>query len=137
QAEDGIRYFHVTGVQTCALPICLLACTAFVPLEDVMAFLNKKRTLDDFVPEQRESLEQAIADLKAAPLYVAEASDLRGGITDVMATIVDVRSRYGADQKFVVFVDYLQLLVRDAHHTVEEVTNYTRELKLMAGRMDV
>src|SRR5690606_20553847 len=24
QAEDGIRAFHVTGVQTCALPICLL-----------------------------------------------------------------------------------------------------------------
>src|SRR5436309_12832947 len=23
QAEDGIRYFHVTGVQTCALPISL------------------------------------------------------------------------------------------------------------------
>src|SRR5690606_10355206 len=23
-AEDGIRYFHVTGVQTCALPIFLL-----------------------------------------------------------------------------------------------------------------
>src|SRR5690606_39795913 len=22
QAEDGIRVFHVTGVQTCALPIC-------------------------------------------------------------------------------------------------------------------
>src|SRR5690606_39717700 len=24
QAEDGIRDFHVTGVQTCALPICML-----------------------------------------------------------------------------------------------------------------
>src|SRR5690606_40297171 len=24
QAEDGIRDFHVTGVQTCALPICRL-----------------------------------------------------------------------------------------------------------------
>src|SRR5690606_40784235 len=24
QAEDGIRYFHVTGVQTCALPIFAL-----------------------------------------------------------------------------------------------------------------
>src|SRR5690606_7198320 len=24
QAEDGIRDFHVTGVQTCALPICIL-----------------------------------------------------------------------------------------------------------------
>src|SRR5262249_59443761 len=23
QAEDGIRYWSVTGVQTCALPICL------------------------------------------------------------------------------------------------------------------
>src|SRR5690606_39988045 len=23
-AEDGIRDFHVTGVQTCALPICVL-----------------------------------------------------------------------------------------------------------------
>src|SRR5690606_40941114 len=28
QAEDGIRDFHVTGVQTCALPIC-----AAVPLQ--------------------------------------------------------------------------------------------------------
>src|SRR5690606_30223336 len=26
QAEDGIRDFHVTGVQTCALPILLLRC---------------------------------------------------------------------------------------------------------------
>src|SRR5207302_6626890 len=27
QAEDGIRGFHVTGVQTCALPICTLPLT--------------------------------------------------------------------------------------------------------------
>src|SRR5690606_40956132 len=26
QAEDGIRDFHVTGVQTCALPISLIPC---------------------------------------------------------------------------------------------------------------
>src|SRR5690606_41183620 len=25
QAEDGIRDFHVTGVQTCALPICTVS----------------------------------------------------------------------------------------------------------------
>src|SRR5690606_40107496 len=29
QAEDGIRDFHVTGVQTCALPILALAHGAF------------------------------------------------------------------------------------------------------------
>src|SRR5207302_6449327 len=27
QAEDGIRDFHVTGVQTCALPICFSSWT--------------------------------------------------------------------------------------------------------------
>src|SRR5690606_39357247 len=33
QAEDGIRDFHVTGVQTCALPICgtWSAPGAFIP----------------------------------------------------------------------------------------------------------
>src|SRR5690606_20352021 len=37
QAEDGIRDFHVTGVQTCALPICTLYCLVPVPhqCEDV------------------------------------------------------------------------------------------------------
>src|SRR5690606_40726154 len=28
QAEDGIRDFHVTGVQTCALPICFFTVPA-------------------------------------------------------------------------------------------------------------
>ena len=27
QAEDGIRDWSVTGVQTCALPICILLCS--------------------------------------------------------------------------------------------------------------
>src|SRR5690606_39779613 len=33
--EDGIRDFHVTGVQTCALPICRIAATN--ALSDVYA----------------------------------------------------------------------------------------------------
>src|SRR5690606_1951491 len=32
QAEDGIRDFHVTGVQTCALPILLIGAMLFVAL---------------------------------------------------------------------------------------------------------
>src|SRR5690606_40819182 len=31
QAEDGIRDFHVTGVQTCALPICDLVWRFLLP----------------------------------------------------------------------------------------------------------
>src|SRR5436309_15274375 len=34
QAEDGIRDFHVTGVQTCALPICLVRRIAERPVEE-------------------------------------------------------------------------------------------------------
>src|SRR5690606_39989941 len=32
QAEDGIRDFHVTGVQTCALPICRYGLRAMLDL---------------------------------------------------------------------------------------------------------
>src|SRR5690606_39484385 len=38
QAEDGIRVFHVTGVQTCALPI--FTTTAGQTIGDVVAALN-------------------------------------------------------------------------------------------------
>src|SRR5690606_19292548 len=31
QADDGIRFFHVTGVQTCALPICHAASVGIDP----------------------------------------------------------------------------------------------------------
>src|SRR5690606_1220025 len=51
QAEDGIRYFHVTGVQTCALPISIIdlnvqkedAATIYTSLED---FLEKDTETD-------------------------------------------------------------------------------------------
>src|SRR5690606_40309610 len=37
QAEDGIRAFHVTGVQTCALPICASL------MLDLLGFAEKAR----------------------------------------------------------------------------------------------
>src|SRR5690606_39625426 len=38
QAEDGIRDFHVTGVQTCALPICQGVATALIgKLQEIAA----------------------------------------------------------------------------------------------------
>src|SRR5690606_40258138 len=38
QAEDGIRAFHVTGVQTCALPISLYESKGVTPDKDVVAY---------------------------------------------------------------------------------------------------
>src|SRR5690349_23319105 len=49
QAEDGIRDLYVTGVQTCALPICLsvLGCTASRPSNElVFAIERPPITLD-------------------------------------------------------------------------------------------
>src|SRR5690606_41176022 len=42
QAEDGIRAFHVTGVQTCALPICLVGQDGFG-----IAFGDQPSIIDD------------------------------------------------------------------------------------------
>src|SRR5207302_2576903 len=36
QAEDGIRDFHVTGVQTCALPIFTTGMNAFIPVVTII-----------------------------------------------------------------------------------------------------
>src|SRR5690606_39870917 len=36
QAEDGIRYFHVTGVQTCALPISSVSVIPPTPPEMIL-----------------------------------------------------------------------------------------------------
>src|SRR5690606_40743998 len=41
QAEDGIRAFHVTGVQTCALPI-----SALLILNDFFTGLKKSAKVD-------------------------------------------------------------------------------------------
>src|SRR5690606_40805871 len=40
QAEDGIRDFHVTGVQTCALPISDAGMVAFTATDPVEARAN-------------------------------------------------------------------------------------------------
>src|SRR5207302_6199881 len=56
QAEDGIRDFHVTGVQTCALPIWIILSvvvfpepvgpvTRMIPYGTAIPFLNRSKVL--------------------------------------------------------------------------------------------
>src|SRR5690606_34132444 len=62
EAEDGIRYFHVTGVQTCALPIYQLSAILlysflevnFTKLKDnniLKKYLMKKKSIIDIARE--------------------------------------------------------------------------------------
>src|SRR5256885_10374939 len=50
QAEDGIRDYKVTGVQTCALPICVLGTAWDIGL-DPRAWWHLRRTITAFQPD--------------------------------------------------------------------------------------
>src|SRR5256886_13089166 len=61
QAEDGIRYLTVTGVQTCALPISLFAVETLEPeiVEKLHGFKRRMQWFIDNHPEFREHVEVA------------------------------------------------------------------------------
>src|SRR5690606_18660046 len=59
QAEDGIRDFHVTGVQTCALPIWLLS-------KEVLD-AGDREVLRQQIEQIRRQLERALQRARLAP----------------------------------------------------------------------
>src|SRR5690606_39376179 len=74
QAEDGIRAFHVTGVQTCALPICRY------PTAASAARLGEKRLAAFLVKHSysgRRPVKELLTRLRSAP----------AGTTDPVQTI--------------------------------------------------
>src|SRR2546426_3516368 len=81
QAEDGIRDYKVTGVQTCALPI-LAVPKGFLPSEDNSQIFGTTETVegtsfDDLVSHQL----QVMAVLQQDPNVVGTMSFLGGGGT--------------------------------------------------------
>src|SRR5690606_39437394 len=50
QAEDGIRDFHVTGVQTCALPICFAITQFFYRADSYTGFVEAARAAGVTIP---------------------------------------------------------------------------------------
>src|SRR5690606_11721070 len=58
QAEDGIRDFHVTGVQTCALPICALVPFGSRRLSGVIVALSESSEQLDEVKDVLEMLDE-------------------------------------------------------------------------------
>src|SRR5690606_26895502 len=58
QAEDGIRDFHVTGVQTCALPICWLQQRPASPA--LLVALARLARQQEQWPQARDFLQRAL-----------------------------------------------------------------------------
>src|SRR5690606_40937011 len=75
QAEDGIRDFHVTGVQTCALPICVNG----IQFRGAV-FTNLSRDHLDFhgSMEQYGAAKAALFDMPALEFAVINRDDAFG-----------------------------------------------------------
>src|SRR5690606_40772507 len=73
QAEDGIRDFHVTGVQTCALPIS--------DLSDTLPLAGKARVVHRVCAQNALTLQNHVIDDRAArpPLFAVRSEERRVG----------------------------------------------------------
>src|SRR5436309_11601230 len=80
QAEDGIRDFHVTGVQTCALPIL----PALRQLGDSLA--HKALEFDDVVKSGRTHLMDAVP-VTLGQEFAGYAAQVRQGVERIEGTL--------------------------------------------------
>src|SRR5690606_40879160 len=77
QAEDGIRDFHVTGVQTCALPILITGGgPTGVEIAGMLAEMRKKVLYRDY-PELK-GLQPTIHLVDSAPALLSRSEERRG-----------------------------------------------------------
>src|SRR5690606_41146004 len=80
QAEDGIRDFHVTGVQTCALPILRLLSNVIAFFQSNNVFTTEKHPhLNAKVDEDKpwERLERVLVTLYGTTLEQQNRSEER------------------------------------------------------------
>src|SRR5207245_7497062 len=76
QAEDGIRDATVTGVQTCALPICLLS-ELKVKMQHFSVSMVGEKSVVEFDADVSYSQEEAILNRLNRPGVVSEVVPLR------------------------------------------------------------
>src|SRR5690606_5494777 len=93
QAEDGIRDFHVTGVQTCALPICRDG--------DVLVLVIKERPAINAIEIEgnkvikTESLMDSLRDNDLSEGQIFQRATLEG-ISQALQREYIAQGRYGA-----------------------------------------
>src|SRR5690606_40106622 len=90
QAEDGIRYFHVTGVQTCALPI------SFKDIEALLVSGANAEVVGDLVGDRQVVPAQVAEQLGGAIALhvVAEAKARRDHRSEERRVGKECRSRW-------------------------------------------
>src|SRR5690606_40188152 len=79
QAEDGIRVFHVTEVQTCALPISRMPWLFDDEAVDVLRFFNNLKThlMPYLLDTAKDTYERGIPMMRAMVLEFPSRSEER------------------------------------------------------------
>src|SRR5436309_12144357 len=93
QAEDGIRYFHVTGVQTCALPILKPAAfSTSTPAVSVVVATRERRRRVRICSSKSRSEERRVGRVCGSSWLVvrpAEKRDLTSCTLSKMSLAMD------------------------------------------------
>src|SRR5699024_3340220 len=113
----------------------LIAANAFLDQKTCQKIRKGEVSLDSLEEEDREEYESSLQFLKDAPLYTVFPRDLTDGYHTIAAMVASLRAKYGDSREIIVYIDYLQLLVNDKYNEYHELSQYTRDLKLMAMEM--
>src|SRR5690606_40380456 len=82
QAEDGIRDFHVTGVQTCALPI----------LDDMLAYVDEYGNITTTPPDPKKLKPVSAEEIMISTPKLEDIEDAGGMRTGRVAYYNESRS---------------------------------------------
>src|SRR5690606_20977085 len=117
QAEDGIRYFHVTGVQTCALPIFetgnmgrVVNLTNFKTGEQMPSIISIDRLTNDIIALRTDFI-KIPDEIKGVKLNEEQKQTLMAGkplqldgMISAKGTEFSATVQYNADKRYTEFL---------------------------------
>lgn len=115
----------------------MLSAQSFVDYSMICKWLEGEEDISVFDDEAQESLLKANKELREAPLYIIGSQDISRGVSEIISGLLSLMSKHGKDARFIVFLDYLQLMVEDKFNAAAEIGTITRRLKREALALDV
>src|SRR5690606_33135189 len=120
QAEDGIRDFHVTGVQTCALPISLLPVNCLSAIESFPFGCGRRLYLARIRGWKPGARRHAVKSASSRPVCRAAGDRLQRGVFPM----IQLKSPREIEQMKVPGRMNAEVLAIVREHCVDGVTTY-------------
>lgn len=136
-ASDAIVLFVSLEISDRELWSKALSAQAWVEQSRIQDMLDGKISIQEFTPEEQSDIKEAKRELKAAKLYTLFGPDIRNGVESVLAAAISVKGKYPENTPFIIFIDYIQLLVQGtSFNRTQEIGDISRRLKLFAQEMN-